>query len=140
MARGVQIEIDKVSQDLLLPEASLVEWSAIFQNVFINAFNAMMDTERKLIDVSSRIENRDREILIQDTGCGVDLKEAETLFEPFERRMDISPERQALGYGGMGLGLTIVRLVARNIGCQVAFVKPEEKFSTAFSIKWREIK
>jgi len=138
LMRGVPIDTSRVDDQLLLPKASLVEWGAIFQNVFINAFNAMLDSDRKLIDVSSRIEDRNIEILVQDTGCGVDLKEAETLFEPFVRRVKISPERQALGYGGMGLGLTIVRMIAHNALSEVSFVKPEKDFSTAFSLRWRE--
>jgi len=138
LARGIPIEVVNVDENLLLPKASLVEWAAIFQNVFTNAFNALVDSDKKLIKVSSKVNDRDREILIQDTGSGVNLKTAGTLFEPFERRITISPERRALGYGGMGLGLTIVRLVANNIGCRVAFVEPEEGFSTAFCLSWRE--
>lgn len=121
-----------------MPDASLAEWSAIFQNVFTNAFNAMLDAERRLLRVSSRVEGTSREILVQDTGSGVDLRDAEKLFEPFERKLEISPERRALGYGGTGLGLTIVRLLAERIGCRVGFVEPDEGFSTAFSISWRE--
>lgn len=138
LARGIQINTSRLDDGLLLPKTFLVEWGAIFQNVFINAFNAMLDSKEKLIDVSSRRNGRICEILVQDTGCGVDMTDAETLFKPFERRVKISPERRALGYGGTGLGLTIVRLIANNIGCEVSFVKPEERFSTAFSIKWRE--
>jgi C4-dicarboxylate-specific signal transduction histidine kinase len=138
LARGVPIDTERIDGTLLLPEASLVEWSAVFQNVFINAFNAIIDSPKKFIRVSSRRKGQDREILVQDTGCGVNLKHAETLFEPFQRQVKISQERRALGYGGMGLGLTIVRLIARNIDCKVAFVEPEKAFSTAFSLRWRE--
>ena len=140
LVRGIPIDSSRLDDNLLLPEASLVEWSSIFQNIFINAYNALLDSEKKLIEVSSRIEGRDLEILVQDTGCGVELEDSKTLFEPFVRKMKISPERRALGYGGTGLGLTIVRLIANNIGCDVSFVEPEEGFSTAFSIKWREVK
>jgi signal transduction histidine kinase len=140
LARGVPVIVGEVAEDLLLPEASLVEWSAVFQNVIVNAFNATLDSEKKLIKVISRTTGADREILVEDTGCGVDLKKADQLFKPFMRKMVISPERQALGYGGMGLGLTIVKLVANNIGCEVSFVEPDEGFSTAFSLKWRESK
>lgn len=138
LARGIPIRIDRLDHDLLLPEASLAEWSSIFQNVFINAFNALLDSDERLVDVSSRIEGRVRVILIQDTGCGVDLKDAEKLFEPFVRKVKISAERQALGYGGTGLGLTILRMIAHNIGCEVSFVEPDKGFSTAFSLRWRE--
>jgi signal transduction histidine kinase len=138
LARGVPIQTKKIDEQLLLPEASLVEWSAIFQNVFVNAFNAVLDSKLRLIEVISRKDGRSNEILVEDTGCGVDLENSDELFKPFVRKMPISPERRALGYGGMGLGLTIVKLVANNIGCEVSFVEPEKGFNTAFSLKWWE--
>lgn len=140
LARGIEVDTSKVDGKLLLPEASLAEWGAIFQNVFTNALNAMANSEERLLQVSSRARDNSREILIQDTGRGVDLRDADRLFEPFERRMEILQERRALGYGGTGLGLTIVRLLADRIGCKVGFIEPEEGFSTAFSLSWRETK
>ena len=119
---------------------SEAEWGAIFQNVFINAFNAMLDSPRRLLHISYRSHDKSHEILIQDTGYGINLQNAEKLFGPFERESKISAERQALGYGGTGLGLTIVRLIADNIDCRVQFVDPQDGFSTAFSIRWREVK
>lgn len=140
LARGIEVNTSKVDEDLRLPEASLAEWSAIFQNVFTNAFNAMTDSEERLLQVGSRARGKSREILVQDTGRGVDLGDTDRLFEPFERGVKISRERRALGYGGTGLGLTIVRLLADRIGCRVGFVEPDEGFSTAFSLSWRETK
>jgi len=140
LARGINVNVSGIDDQLRLPEASLVEWGAIFQNVFTNAFNAMLDSEERSLQVSSRANERLHEILIQDTGQGVNLQSAERLFEPFVRELKVSPERRALGYGGTGLGLTIVRLLADNIGCSVKFVEPEEGFNTAFSISWREIR
>lgn len=139
-SRGIEIDTADVDGEIFLPEASFAEWSAIFQNVFINAFNAMLDSEKRLLKVSSRVKERSHEILVQDTGSGVDLRDADRLFEPFERGSQISPERRALGYGGTGLGLTIVRLLADGIGCRAGFVEPEEGFETAFSLNWREMK
>jgi len=140
LARGIEVDTSKVDEQLLLPEASLAEWGAIFQNLFTNAFNAMMDSEERLLEVRSRAREKSREILVQDTGRGVDLRDADRLFEPFKRGAKISRERRVLGYGGTGLGLTIVRLLAERIGCKVGFVEPEEGFSTAFSLSWREAK
>lgn len=139
LAKNVTIDLEKVEY-VKLPEASLIEWNAIFQNVFINAFNALVDSKNKKIQVSLLIKGENREILVQDTGVGVDLNKAEELFKPFVRKSKISPEREALGYGGMGLGLTIVRLVANRLGCKVSFVQPEEGFNTAFSLRWSERK
>lgn len=140
LARGTKIDYSQIDNHLYLPKASFAEWGAIFQNVFINAFNAMLDSPRRLLHISSRSHNKSFEILIQDTGYGIDLQKAEKFFDPFERESKISVERQALGYGGTGLGLTIVRLLANNIGCRVQFVNPKEGFNTAFSIQWREKK
>ena len=138
LAKGIPIETSRIEKDLKLPNATLVEWGSILQNVFINAFNAMMDSDKKKIDVSSRNENGFHELLIQDTGVGVNLENAESLFTPFVRKASISPERRALGYGGTGLGLTIVDMIAKNIDCKASFVEPEKEFNTAFSLKWRE--
>jgi signal transduction histidine kinase len=138
LARGIEVDVSQVDPELRLPEATLAEWGAIFQNVFTNAFNAMLDSEERLLQVSSREQGRNREILVQDTGYGVELKNAERLFQPFERASKISPGRRAMGYGGTGLGLTIVQLLADRIGCKVEFVDPNEGFSTAFSLSWRE--
>ena len=140
LARGAEIDYSQVDDRLRLPEASFAEWGAIFQNVFINAFNAMLDSPKRRLHISFRSHEKFREILIQDTGYGINLKDADRLFEPFQRASKISAERKALGYGGTGLGLTIVRLLANNIGCSVQFVDPEDGFKTAFSIRWREVK
>ena len=140
LAKGTRIDYSQIDDRLSLPKASFAEWGAIFQNVFINAFNAMLDSSERRLHISFRSHEKVREILIQDTGHGVNLKEADRLFEPFQRASKISDERKALGYGGTGLGLTIVRLLANNIGCRVRFVDPEDGFKTAFSIRWREVK
>lgn len=138
LTRGVRIDTSDVDRHILLPKASFAEWGAILQNVFINAFNAMLDREERVLAVSTRCEASVCELLVQDTGVGVDLAQAERLFEPFERGRDISPTRRALGYGGSGLGLTIVRLLTGKIGCEARFVSPGEGFATAFSIRWKE--
>ena len=140
LARGIDIDYSQLDDQLYLPEASFAEWGAIFQNVFTNAFNAMLDSSHRLLHISSRSHEKSREILIQDTGQGMDLQKADKFFEPFERASKISAERQALGYGGTGLGLTIVRLLTDNIGCRVQFIVPQDGFNTAFSIRWRETK
>ena len=139
LARDTEIDYSQIDDRLRLPKASFAEWGAIFQNVFINAFNAMLDSPKRQLHINFRSRGRFQEILIQDTGHGINLKDADKFFEPFQRASKISAERKALGYGGTGLGLTIVRLIANNIRCRVQFVNPEDGFNTAFSIQWREV-
>ena len=140
LARGIKVDYSQLEDELYLPKASFAEWGAIFQNVFTNAFNAMLDSSERLLHISSQSHQKSREILIQDTGHGINLEDSDRFFNPFERASSISPERQALGYGGTGLGLTIVRLLTDNIGCRVQFVPPHNGFRTAFSLQWRETK
>jgi C4-dicarboxylate-specific signal transduction histidine kinase len=138
LARGIEVDVSQVDPGLYLPEATLPEWGAIFQNVLTNAFNAMIDSDRRLLQVSSYSKGTERGILVQDTGYGIDLNNAEKWFQPFKRASKISKARQALGYGGTGLGLTIVRLLSSRVGCIAEFVEPDGGFNTAFSLSWRE--
>jgi signal transduction histidine kinase len=138
LTRGAEIDLAGIDPKMRFPKGSFAEWSAIFQNVFINATNAMLDSEQRRISVSSREQGRKISILVQDTGSGVDLETADELFEPFVRKLEISSGRRALGFGGMGLGLTIVRMMANNLGCHVSFVEPDDGFGTAFQLTWKE--
>ena len=80
LARGIDIDHKQLDEQLYLPEASFAEWGAIFQNVFTNAFNAMLDSSHRLLHISSHSHEKSREILIQDTGQGVDLQDADKFF------------------------------------------------------------
>jgi signal transduction histidine kinase len=138
LLRNASVEASGVAASLRLPPATQAEWSGIFQNVFLNAAEALRETDVKEIVVSSRTRGDVREIFVQDTGVGVDLSEAERLFEPFTRGSRASRDRRASAHGGTGLGLTIVRMIASSIGCQVAFVDPDPGFTTAFQLSWTE--
>jgi signal transduction histidine kinase len=138
--RGVTLDLSNIEDDLRLPSGSFAQWYAVFQNVLINAVNAMLDSEEKLIWISSNKVGRTMLLYVQDTGSGVNLKNSDRLFEPFERKSKISSERKRLGYGGTGLGLTIVKMIANNVNTRVKFTEPGEGFSTAFQISWSEEK
>ena len=136
--RGVFVDVSAIEESLLLPEASYPVWMAIFYNVFINASNAMLDSDEKRLTLSSFILGSRRGIGIQDTGVGINLTQAENLFQPLQRGLEISNERQALGYGGTGLGLAIVRMLATDVKAEVRFKEPTASFSTSFEISWSE--
>jgi signal transduction histidine kinase len=138
LARGVTIDNAEMDPNLRLPQGSYAEWSALFQNVFVNAINATLEAPKRLISVSTTSSRGRKAVLVQDTGCGVDLEDSERLFDPFVRKLEISPDRRSLGLGGTGLGLTIVRMIAETTNCDVAFVEPGKGFNTAFRLCWRE--
>lgn len=136
LLRGLPVNYEEVDPELRLPFGAFAEWSAILQNVFLNAANAMLESTTREIKVSSRVSGNTGSLVVQDTGIGVNLKSADELFNPFVRKLKLSRDREEMGYGGMGLGLTIVRTLAANLGCKVAFVEPEPGFKTAFRLSW----
>jgi C4-dicarboxylate-specific signal transduction histidine kinase len=133
---GVDIEPD-ISQSLMLPAATLAEWQGLFQNVITNALNAMIDSEVRVLRIAGTESRTKASLRISDTGSGIDLEEAERLFEPFQRKGNISEARKSLGLGGHGLGLTIVRMIAEGRRCRVGFIPPENGFSSTFELTWK---
>ena len=138
LLRGVQLDVDCLDPELKLPLSSFAAWNSVFQNLLMNSANAMLDSPQKRIQVATKTEGHRVSVLVSDTGVGVDLGQAEQLFEPFQRSLDISKERRQLGLGGMGLGLTIVRLLADSASATVRFVVPHDGFSTTCEIAWHE--
>lgn len=138
LLRGAAVDTTGIHATLRLPLGGYPEWVTIFQNVLLNSVNAMVDSEQQEIGISSFVDGKDRTLFIQDTGAGVDLNRAEEFFKPFTRETVISPQRANLGYGGTGLGLTIVRMVATELNVTVHFVEPDPEFATCLEISWRE--
>lgn len=143
--RGFNIEYD-IEPGLLLPPASYSEWSVMFSNAFVNAANAI---SRRLFDEMDGEENPPRivvearnnegappTILIHDNGDGVDLAKAHELFRPFRRGVAMRGRRSDNmgGFGGFGLGTSIIQLVAGRHRMRATFVKPPEPFATTLSI------
>lgn len=129
--------IEVISDDaVLLPPATIAEWHAVLQNLFLNAANATLDSPDPHIEVRIHRKGRWSYLDVSDNGVGVDLEEKDALFKPFERRSKISDERRELGVGGTGLGLTIVEMIARQRECWVDFIEPETGWATTFRMSW----
>lgn len=139
LLRSIQINSENIDPEIRLPQATRAAWTAIFQNVIVNSINATIDSSSKDIVISAHLDKTRQyaTLRIEDNGVGVDLDESAELFEPFERRLELSPDRQRLGLGGVGLGLTIVRMVAQSVGCKVGFIEPSDGMSTAFELSWK---
>lgn len=138
LLRGISVDIGNVPADLKFPLGTMSAWQAIFQNVLVNAVNALIDVPSKRIVCSGGKERSGTcYVVVEDNGAGIDLDDADELFKPFVRRLEISQDRQALGLGGVGLGLTIVRMVAESMGCAATFVKPSPAMTSAFKLTWK---
>jgi signal transduction histidine kinase len=78
---------------------------SILSNLLLNAIKF---TPAGTVELRVRRLGEQAEFTVRDTGIGIDPAELEHVFEPF-RQVDGSPTRS---YGGVGLGLSIVR---RNV-------------------------
>lgn len=134
--RDVVVDKPAIESVLSLPPGRFSEWVALFQNVVVNAANAMLDTPDKRLLVRERGTSARPSLQILDTGVGVDVERSERLFEPFVRELELSPERRALRLGGSGLGLTIVRMLATNLGCDVRFRPTSAPWTTCLEFAW----
>lgn len=125
-----------VPKDIALPPATFAEWNSLFQNILVNVANATLDSDQPQAQCVGGRTGRSAWLRIHDNGVGVDLADAEGLFEPFSRAIRISDARRALGLGGMGLGLTIVRMIADRRRAKATFVKPPAPWTTTFQLSW----
>jgi signal transduction histidine kinase len=140
LSRGTEIILSPDPEGLRLPPASYAAWAAVFQNLLINAFNATLKTAERVIGIDfgrGGVRSRDAWVTVQDTGIGVEVETAERFFAPFEREGLIDIEAAALGLGGSGLGLTIVRMIAAEAGARIAFEEPGDGYSTCVKVTWR---
>ena len=138
LLRRHEVDTADIPEDLLLPVATMADWQALLQNVFVNASNAMLDSASKRLRVTGGTLTRERyHLTVSDTGVGVDPKDSHELFDPFVRRLDLSDDRKSLGLGGMGLGLTIVRMICETRNLTYGFIAPESDYSAAFRLTWR---
>jgi signal transduction histidine kinase len=137
IARRTSVDPSHVPAELKLPPATYAAWSAVVQNILMNAFRATLESRPGRILVDGGGDDAAGYVRFQDNGHGgVDLKHADRLFMPFQRASEISERAMALGLGGSGLGLTIVKMITDEVGCQVGFEEPDQGWSTAIRIRW----
>lgn len=134
---AAEVDTAAVPAHLLLPAGSYAAWTAVFQNLLTNAFKATADNRPARIAIDAGSDRHRSWIRLQDNGVGMNLADAERLFQPFERGGEDSEKVEALGLGGSGLGLTIVRMIADELSCTVAFDDPEPGWSTAVRVEWK---
>ncbi|MBN2262926.1 MAG: hypothetical protein JW735_08440 [Prolixibacteraceae bacterium] len=91
--------------------------------------NAYKFTHQGSIEIGARYVNRKIEYFVKDTGIGIDKKDFKKIFQPFVQG-DGSFSR---GYGGSGLGLTIVKGIVEALKCGFE-IETEQGKGTCFRL------
>jgi signal transduction histidine kinase/CheY-like chemotaxis protein len=100
--------------------------SQVIVNLISNAINVFpFNSPMKRIHLTCEYITIKRcRLIIQDTGPGVNLATAESLFDPFKSN-------------DLGLGLIISRLILSKLGDgTICFIKPEYPYTTAIAIEF----
>ncbi len=81
----------------------------VLLNIFTNAADAMVNSNKKIIDVSTICQHGFLWLRISDTGCGISQENRDDIFKPF-----FTTKTQ-----GTGLGLVISRKMLAQMNCTI---------------------
>ena len=126
--RNVTVNIS-INEDIQVPlNIQLVQRS--FENIFSNAIRYTKENDS--IDITAytkKTNNKNTLFLkIKDTGCGIDKKDLDYIFDIFYRG---TPSRQE---EGMGIGLAVVKNIMDTHGWKIS-VESQKGHGTCFTIK-----
>lgn len=116
---------NKVRGELPLVTGERVQLQQVLLNLIMNAIEAMSSItgrERQLT-ISTSVNEKYLEIIVEDAGCGIDPDNSERIFETF-----FTTKQR-----GMGMGLSICRTIVEGHGGQLWAV-PRTPFGTAFHL------
>jgi signal transduction histidine kinase len=111
--RGMQfdkIKVKKIYEELPSIEANPSDLQQVFLNLFINAVQAMKG--EGMITVECSLRDGNANIMISDTGKGIEEEHLESIFNPF-----FTTKEQGTG---TGLGLSIVYQIIHGMGGRVS--------------------
>lgn len=118
----VECEVDSVYAD----KAKLRQ---VLTNLLSNAFK-FTETGEVRIRVTQPVEKPIVEIMVADTGIGIEMSQQEILLEPFVQE-DGSIKRR---YGGTGLGLSICKRFVELMGGQIRLDSPGKNQGTTVTL------
>ncbi len=126
---GISLE-NGVPATVRTPPLYEAELYAILLNLLTNSFKAVRESPQRRIRIEAQITSEEFILNVHDTGIGLPVEIREQVFEPF---FTTSLPDSVLGIG-TGLGLTIVRDLARTLGGDVYFVDSTKPWKTAVEL------
>lgn len=125
LAREPHIQICESLEPGLLVQGNAERLVEAFANLLENAVKYNQPHGR--VEITSKRHNSQAQISITDTGCGIDPRHSDRIFDPFYRaRIDAKIE-------GSGLGLTLVKAIIEAHEGEIDVVRPPQG-GTSFTV------
>ena len=126
---GINLE-NAVPATVRTPPLHEAELYAILLNLLTNSFKAVRERSERRVRIEAEVTARWFTLQLHDTGIGVPPENRDDIFEPFVTTSQPDP---VLGIG-TGLGLKIVRDLARGWGGDASFSEPMSPWRTTIKL------
>jgi len=111
--RGRDIEIDlDLSPAAPVVVGNAIQLEQVFINLLTNARDAMADSPRKMVRISTRVVHDVVDLVFSDTGSGIPEGLEQRIFDPFFTTKEVGQ--------GTGLGLSITYGIIKDHGGTIA--------------------
>ncbi len=112
------------------------DFSQSFTNIIQNAIDAMFESSKRELTINTEYDNSFINIIIADTGCGINPEIRDKIFEPFFTTKPSRPAALRSGNSpfGTGLGLSSTYQLLHPYGIEINFSSEKGK-GTNFIIK-----
>ncbi len=110
------------------------DFSQSFNNIIQNALNAMYSAKEKRLSIQTRVNQKHIEILIGDTGCGIEEEDMEKIFLPGYSTKTEQGYRKTDKPIGRGLGLSLAYLLLMKYDADIE-VESKDGFGTTFTVQ-----
>jgi signal transduction histidine kinase/ActR/RegA family two-component response regulator len=125
--KGLSLKVNIVGS---VPDKFRSDASRIHQIIVNLVSNAIKFTDKGSVEISVEYEKENNSIkfVVTDTGCGIGAQNQDDIFEPF-LQVESGLKRK---YGGTGLGLSLARKLAQNLGGDVVLKRSEVGVGSIF--------
>lgn len=128
LAEQKQIQLDQMGNDVLMTGSDVLIYRMIY-NLVENGIKYNRPAGRVFVSVEQSADAGRVDICVSDSGTGIPREHLDSVFQPFFR----SDKARSRSMGGVGLGLTLVREIARIHGGSV-IVEVTSEEGTTFKI------
>jgi C4-dicarboxylate-specific signal transduction histidine kinase len=119
--RAIEVELDLYPGELVVL-GNPIQLEQIFINLLTNARDALEDSPRRVIRISSSNEGDRIRIVVADSGPGIPPEIASRLFDPFFTTKEVG--------AGTGLGLSITYSIVKEHGGEISLVESAAEGAT----------